>query len=208
MRRCLLLACFAGLLCAGAARADGDPASDWLITKQAFIPPDAGVPPAYSNQLGAVLADAKARGFEVRVAVIASRYDLGAIPIVFHRPKQYAPFLSKEVLFAYRGRILTVMSNGYGIARNGNAVPAEQAILDRLPRPGASGPRMAAGASRAVVSLAAHAGIVIPLPPLGGSTPTSSTSHDRLIIFVAVLAVAAATGVVWLLRRRSRATTA
>ena len=74
MRRALFVALLLALACAGVARADGDPASDWLITKQAFIPPDAGVPAAYSNQLGAVLADAKARGFEVRVAMIASKY--------------------------------------------------------------------------------------------------------------------------------------
>jgi hypothetical protein len=202
MRRALLLCVLLALVCAATARADGDPASDWLITKQAFIPPDAGVPAAYSNQLGAVLADAKAHGFEVRVAMVASKYDLGSIPIMFGRPKQYAPFLSQEDRFAYRGRILTVMANGYGFAHDGRAVASAQAVLDRMRPPGKGGAAMASGATHAVIALAAQSGIVIPLPPLSGSTSSSSNSQDRLIIIVVVIAVALVGGAVWLVRRR------
>jgi hypothetical protein len=206
MKRALFLCVLVTLVGAGAgvARADGDPASDWLITKDAFIPPDAGVPVAYSNQLGAVLADAKARGFEVRVALIASKYDLGSVPVLYGEPQRYAPFLSQEDRFIYRGRILTVMPNGLGFARNGQTVPAATAVLRRIPAPGKSGAAMASAATHAVIQLAAQSGVVVPLPPLSGSTATSSSSHDRLIIIVAVVAVALVAGAVWFVRRPTR----
>jgi hypothetical protein len=202
MRKAVVISVLAAALVAAAsARADGDPASDWLITREVFIPPDLGVPQAYANQLGAVLQDARTRGYTIRVALIGSRYDLGSIPIMFHRPKEYAPFLSQELRFAYRGRVLTVMSNGYGYARNGNRDPAAQAILNRLPAPGTGGARIAAAATRAVVSLAAAAGVRVAVPPLHGSTSTASTSQDRLTIALAAAGAVLLLGFVWLFRR-------
>lgn len=185
-----------------AARADGDPASDWLITKDVFIPADLGVPQAYANQLGTVLQDAKQHGFTIRVALIGSRYDLGSIPIMFHQPKHYAQFLSYEVRFAYRGPILTVMSNGYGAGINGQRDPARQAILDRMQPPGNGGARIASGATRAVVRLAAARGVKVAVPPLHGSTASGTATEDRITIIVVVLIAAALGALVWLVRRR------
>ena len=68
------------------ALADGDPASDYLITQPAFLPFNAPVAKATSSEFLALLAASKKAGFEIRVAVIAAPSDLGAIPILFRKP--------------------------------------------------------------------------------------------------------------------------
>src|SRR4051794_2742226 len=121
------------LLLAPLARADGDPASDWLLARPAFFPPDAGISSADQKTLTTLLLSAKAQGYTLKVAVIASRYDMGSVPVLYKRPRDYAPFLSQEVRFLYKGRVLVVMPNGYAIARNGKRDPAEQRIVAGLP---------------------------------------------------------------------------
>ena len=72
MARWTILAAIVCLLVAPVARADGDPASDYLLSQSAFVPPDTNVPNGDATQLRTVLADAKARGYEIRVALIAT----------------------------------------------------------------------------------------------------------------------------------------
>ena len=79
MRKWTLLAALAFLLAAPVAHADGDPASDYLLSMSAFVPPDANVPNGDAQQLRTVLATAKARGYEIRVALIATTYDMGSV---------------------------------------------------------------------------------------------------------------------------------
>ncbi len=185
------------------ARADGDPASDYLIGQSSFIPPDAGVPPAYAKQLNQVLLDAKEGGYPIRVALIASRYDLGSVGVLYRQPKRYARFLGQELLFVGRLRLLVVMPNGLGVSRGGKAVPADQAAVDRLPPPGASGAALVSTATHAVVRLAANGGVIVPVPPLSGDASTPNANHDRLLI-AAITAVALAGLGTWRLRRRFR----
>jgi hypothetical protein len=204
LRRAILLAAALSALSLGvpAALADGDPASDYLLVNPVFVPPDDGIPPAYATQLTTVLADAKQRGYVIRVALIKTRYDMGSVTILYRKPKQYAHFLSQELHFVYKGRLLVVMPNGYGYARGGRLQPAQQAVVDRLTPPGATGAELAASATRAVRALAAAAGVDVALPPLRGSTGTSAT-RDRLVIGGVVLVVLAlAGGLTWLRRRR------
>ena len=88
MARCALLAVLAGsLVVVAAAHADADPASDYLIQQATFIPPDDGIPMAYADQLNATVREAKARGYTIRVALIGSRYDMGAVTILYEKPK-------------------------------------------------------------------------------------------------------------------------
>jgi hypothetical protein len=191
LRRTLLLVVLACLAAAPLARADGDPASDWLLVQSVFVPPDAGVSAADAKKLTSLLADAKAKGYTLHVALINSRYDMGAVTILYKKPHQYAPFLSTELRFVYKGRVLVVMPNGYAIARDGKADPSEQKVLDRLPLPPRQG-GLAAAAERAVQALAANAGIHVTAsitPAHGGS----SSNQDRLFIIAggaALIAVA------------------
>ena len=74
-----LLAVLAAGALASIARADGDPGSDVLVYQPLFLGADAGVSVKQQVQLGGMLQAASRAGFPVRVAIISSRYDLGAI---------------------------------------------------------------------------------------------------------------------------------
>lgn len=170
------------LLLAPLAKADGDPASDWLLTQPSFVPPDSGISSAAQKSLDQLLLSAKAQGYTLRVAVIASRYDMGSVTVLWKRPGLYAPFLSQELRFIYKHRVLVVMPNGFAIADNGNYDPAEQKIVAKLTQPTPfQGAPLAAAAENAVRTLAAHRGIVLAkvAAPSGGG---SSTTRDRILI--------------------------
>jgi hypothetical protein len=177
--RVLTAALVMAALVAPAARANGDPASDYLLSQSTFIPFDATVPKEQAEQLNSLVADAKEKGFTVRVALIATELDLGAVPSLWLKPETYARFLGQELFFVYKGRLLIVMPNGFGFSRGGMLVPAGQRVLERLPKPGRGGPALVTAAMRAVQRLAAQSGVrvTIPKPSSGGST-----ASDRIII--------------------------
>ncbi len=183
------------------ARADGDPASDYLLTRQTFLPFTAKIPNSQVEALNGIVKDANEKGYKVRVAIISKPFDLGAVPSLFRKPKTYARFLGQELAFVYKNRLLVVMPNGYGVARGGKLLPAEQRVVDALPPPGDGGPALAAGATRAVRRLAASSGVIAEAPK-----STDSTTDDRLIIAGAtvglVLLILAGFGVRRLLARR------
>jgi hypothetical protein len=203
--RATLLAFAVLLVAAPAARADGDPASDYLLSQPTFLPPDGGIPSAYQNQLNEVVTDAKARGYEIRVALIATPYDLGSVGVLYKKPKQYARFLGQELSFVYRGRLLVAMPNGLGVSRNGKRVPADQTVVDRFPAPGKDGGALASTATQAVSRLAANGGVVVPVPALKGDTSKPSQTYERLLIAAVTAVVVAGIVALRLLRRRRRA---
>ena len=116
--------------------ADGDPPSDYLLTQQVYLPINA--PSAASgDRLKALVAAANDDGYTIRVAVIQAPQDLGSIPQLMGKPRTYAKFLGAELAFAYKGRLLTVMSNGYGISQNGGKrVPNGYQQLRSVAAPG------------------------------------------------------------------------
>ncbi len=98
-----LITIVVALLVTGPARGDGDPASDVLASQSLFLPQDAGISPTQQAQLAALLADARARGYPVRVAVIASAGDLGSVSALWRQPENYARFLGQELSLTYHG---------------------------------------------------------------------------------------------------------
>jgi hypothetical protein len=99
--------------------------------------------------------------------------DLGAVTILWRKPKQYARFLGLELSFAYKGPLLIVMPAGIGFSHFHRGTAAEYRTLAPVPlQPGADG--LALTATRAVEKLAARAGHPIaappPSPPAGSST--------------------------------------
>ena len=184
------------------ARADGDPASDVLLYQKVF-PSYTDLPKGNIAALTKLVEQANKRGYTVRVALIGDRFDLGAVPLFWLKPQPYAKFLSQELLgpAPYTDRVLVVMPNGFGLSRNGNAIPGERRLLDGLPTAQARGEDIAAAGFRAVKQLAALHGIA-----LTGTLPAGGGGGHGLLIglgagaFVAVLATAAA--VVLVLRRR------
>jgi hypothetical protein len=145
----------AAVLALPAALADGDPASDILFADDVYLPY-----PAPSRATGVALRDAVATAythhFRLKVAVIATANDLGAVPSLFGKPSDYAHFLGDEVTTFYVGPLLIVMPNGFGIYDGGRSTSAEAAVLAKLSVNGSSRDTLVASATKAAQSLVAH----------------------------------------------------
>jgi hypothetical protein len=187
------------LLVPAAAHAAGDRASDYFYTQSLFLPLEGSTPAACELQLRGLLAEAKAKGYPVRVAVIRTKADLGAVPSLFGRPDRYAPFLGQELRFLFKGPLLIVMPGGYGFYRLAHDTRPEERALAQLPPP-SQAPDLARAAVPAVVALAALDGIALQPPALEGGS--GSTWRDRLLIAAGALAlgILVAAGMLW--RRR------
>jgi hypothetical protein len=198
----LLLAAVVGAGAAQSARADGDPASDYLLGSKVFLPYDAKFPARQSTQLTALIAAANKAGFKIRVAVIWSNYDMGSVTSLWRKPHTYAKFLGLELGFVYKQRLLIVMPNGFGFNWPKHSPAAEYALLSKIPiPPGPTG--LLAAATTAVTKLAAADGVEVKAPA-HVTTPAQRNTHDREIILVAVLGALALAAVARYLIRRSR----
>ena len=98
-----------------AAAADGDPASDVLATQTVYLPQDTGATATQQSGLGAIETAAQKSGYQIRVAMIATPSDLGSVGALWHQPQSYAEFLGQELSILYRGTLLVVMPNGFGL---------------------------------------------------------------------------------------------
>jgi hypothetical protein len=190
------------LVTASIALADGDPASDYLITQPVFLPFDAKVSADRAESLTSLLADSRRKGFPLKVAIIADAYDLGSVPSLFGKPQQYASFLGQEDYYFFKDELLVVMPQGYGVYKHGGASKEDRAAISALPKPeNATGDVLAAAAERAVRALAAKRGIVLAVPDVSSSS--ASVWRDRLEIIGGVLVLCAlAIGVRLVVRRR------
>jgi hypothetical protein len=181
------------------ALADGDPASDYLITQQLFVSFKAKFSDSNVTRLRELLDDSKRKGFPLKVAVIAGRYDLGSVPSLFGKPQQYASFLGQEDYYFFKDELLVVMPQGYGLYKARALPPADRAAIARLPPPNTEeiGPLIAA-TERAVVTLAERRGLTLS----AGSSSQSSHWRDRIVIIAGVLVLCALAIVVRLVLRR------
>ena len=109
---------------ASVASADGDPGSDVLVYQPLFLSTSAGISISRQVELDGLLRRTSHAGFPLRVAIIATRSDLGAITGLWGKPRDYARFLGLELSLAYRGRLLVVMPNGFGFNWPGHPVAA------------------------------------------------------------------------------------
>src|SRR5260221_5324214 len=160
------------------ARADGDPASDYLLTQQVFFPFDAKFPAEKQQQLTAVVTAANRAGYSIRVAVIWSSYDLGAITGLWRKPRTYARFLSAELEYVYKQRLLVVMPNGFGFNRPKHPAAAEYALLAKIPvHPEAAG-LLAAARAAAIRPAAPPGGEGVPMPL---AAPSHPDTHHRAV---------------------------
>jgi cytochrome oxidase Cu insertion factor (SCO1/SenC/PrrC family) len=159
---------------APSARADGDPGSDVLVYQNLFAAADANISVAQQVELGNLLTAADGDGFQVRVAIIATRADLGAITALWEKPATYARFLGIELSLAYAQRLLVVMPDGFGFNWQGHSTAAAYRVLGKLPI-GRGGNGLAAAAETAVRSLASASGVRI-AAPASGSTPSANAA--------------------------------
>ena len=166
-----------------AARADGDPASDVLYNGRVFVPFDTKISAQQQGLQQTVDAAWKA-GFPIKVAVISSPTDLGSVGALWQKPQLYAKFLGAELAFLYKGRLLIVMPNGFGLHHGRVSTAAERKLLEQVPiGEGANG--LAASATQAVLALAADSGHWLPTPVQRTRPP----GRDRIVIAAAVFLV-------------------
>jgi hypothetical protein len=203
---CLVLV--AALVAAGQAQADADPASDVLYTRDLFVP-YSGISSAAESKLLAAIGKAKTAGKPIRVALIASRDDLGGVPQLFGNPLYYARFLDAELQFVYTGRLLVVMPQGAALAKGGRLV-ADKSVI--AAKPGRGGDGLARTATELVTAIAAGkevagSGSVSATAPPGAAQSSSSSFPVGLVAGIAIAAVFVVIGVsgVLLTRRRRSA---
>ena len=181
----LLVTAVALALIPTAARADGDPASDVLATQTAFLPQDAGIPLAQQSQLTKLLRDAASSGYQIRVALIATRSDLGSVTELWRRPQTYAQFLGQELSLVHRGPLLVVMPGGFGFWSPVSNGASERSVLRAVHVP--PGPdALAAGALAAVQHLAAAAGHDVAIPPPSASVAGRRSSDTTAVVVFAL----------------------
>ena len=201
---CLLIALvLAGTLSAPAvAWADGDPASDFLLAQNVFYPFQPPVAPSLQRTLNSETAATQRAGLPLKVAIIHSPADLGAIPSIFGKPQGYADFLDREISFNGPVPLLVVMPDGYGVAGLHAGVAGAVRRL-RLPA-GATSDDLARAAAATIVKLAAADGHPIAAADAqtgaggGGGSPTLI-----IALALAVVAVIAAAGLLAIRRRQA-----
>ena len=194
------------LACAESAYADGDPASDVLLSQRVFIVVPSTTAPPYLRELNALTAEAARRHIPIRIAVIEQSSDLGAVPMLFGRAQQYATFLAREIMLIYRGTVLVVMAGKPGgIGLYGPAAtPQARAAAAKLAVPAAGTPdELARIASTATREVAAANGVQLTTPQ--APTDTASSSGTSWVVYGgAGLAAIAIGGAVLLVLRRRR----
>jgi len=154
----LLAACFVALAGAHPVRADGDPASDYLLVQRVFVPFEGAVAAKQQHALTKEVTAVNKAGFAIRVAVIFSSYDLGSVTALWRKPQTYARFLGVELSFVYRQRLLVVMPNGFGFNWSKHSPKEGYAVLSGIPvQHGTAG--LISSATAAVQKLAAAAGV-------------------------------------------------
>ena len=172
------------LALASPARGNGDPASDYLLVAPVFYPYQPQTAPALRQALEAAIGQLRAKGLNLKVAIIDSPVDLGAVPNLLGKPQAYADFLEPEISFNRQQPLLVVMPAGFGLSQAGSQdALARSAIL-------------------AVVALAQASGKPISVRGIPSATATSKGGVSPLITFGAPVALVLVVVIVVSLRRR------
>lgn len=132
VRRLALFVVLAAVLVVPAARADGDPASDVLYFTDVFTSYEEQSKPLI-DKIQQATAQARAAGTPIKVAVIWSQTDLGAVPQLFGKPKVYAKFLAAELDGVLTGPLVIAMPAGFGVwVADESKIPALEKVLAQV----------------------------------------------------------------------------
>jgi hypothetical protein len=199
-KRIGVLAAAALLFLPSEARANGDPASDYLLVQYVFLPFNAKIENDVRGRLADTITAANKSGYEIKVAVIGTRYDLGTAFSLYNKAQRYALFLGLELSFQYKGHLLVVMPNGFGVSVDGKRDPPGIRAIAGLRAPGTDATKQVEAATTAVRRLAAAAGHRLAAGGSGGGSKT----RDRLVIAAGIVAlVALLAGIVFYRRGRT-----
>jgi hypothetical protein len=191
LRRLALVAALA-LVVVPLARADADPASDILYTQRIYLPFfGEKVSPKNATVLKQTVDKAWSKGYKIKVALIATRNDLGGVFQLWQKPQTYADFLGRELVFLYKGKLITVMPDGMGVYQYKTDVSGEKQIVGKIKvDPSADG--MANAATLAVAKLAGFKPPPLPSVGGGGSGGGGTPVWEFVVIVVGGLALLAA----------------
>jgi hypothetical protein len=172
-----------------------------LYVGDVFLPYE-HVTPAVAADLRSAVRDARTDGKRIKVAVIATKRDLGGVPTLFGNPLYYARFLGAELQFLYSGKLLVVMPQGAALSERGKLV-ANPAILHARVEQGTDGlVRTATGLVRDLTGGKEGGSQTV----LRASTGGGSSTWIWIVVGVAVAAALGALAVILArLRRRSSA---
>lgn len=173
------------------ALADGDPASDYLLAAPAFYPFQPPTSPALRQQLERALSELKSKGLNLKVAIVGSPTDLGAVPNLFGQPQAYAKFLGQEISFNRPQPLLVVMPAGFGLAHAGPAGSVSGLKVDQAHQSNG----LTRSAIVAVEQVARANGKPIPVSSLpstrsgsgGGVSPLITFGAPALLVVLGVL---------------------
>ena len=199
MRRALLVVVAFALVAVPAASANGDPASDVLLTEKVFVGPEVPVSKDKLDALNKTVEAANAKGYPIRVAVIAFTGDLGTAVSLWGKPQDYSRFLGSEIAFVYPKRLLVAMPAGFAVYNQHESTDTEQQALEGA-RAGKTPDALVQSTTQAVRKLAASGGVQVPDYASGGGG--GHDWRDRIVIAVGGLLVVA---LILLAGRRLRA---
>ena len=157
------------LLVAPQALADGDPASDILASAETRVYMTlAATSPDLEQQLAKTTQQVTDAGLPIKVAIIGTRTDLGAVPQLWAKPQTYARFLGSELRFIYKDTLLVVMPQGFGINGPYGQPKALAALSGIDPRKDSTPQGLTASADKALRALAAADGLKVSAGSGGG----------------------------------------
>jgi hypothetical protein len=198
-----VLALGAGALAPPRAAADADPASDFLLVAPVFYPYQPATDPALKKTLESTLTQLKAKGLNLKVAILDDATDLGAVTNLWNMPQPYADFLDKEISFNTKQPLLVVMPAGFGASNAGPTGALNGMIVDSSH----SANGLARSAILAAVRLARANGKSIPTPVIPAASASGSGGGggtSPLLAFGAPVALVVLAAVVAaFLRRRT-----
>ena len=189
----LLAAATLAAVTAPPALADADPPSDVLLLQSVYYPYQPPVSDKLRRTLDGLAAQAQKAGYPLKVAMVQSTVDLGAIPQLFARPAEYAPFLGREIAFKTKDPLLVIMPAG--IATNNVSPKAQRAIQSIRVDTSKKSDGLVAAAIQAVPKMATASGhpvAAVPVPSTGGGGKGGGGSSPLLVFGAPVLLVALA----------------
>lgn len=171
----MVVALLAALTATAPSRADGDPASDYLLVQNIFVPYQAPSPDV-TAALERAADQVYLHGERVKVAVIYDTGDLGSIPSLFGNPSGYARYLGIELSLWYAGPLLVVTPAGFGIYDGGRSTAAESRVLQSIPVSAGSPDDLTRTATTAVTDLLGAGALASPdiRAPLVTTQPASA----------------------------------
>jgi hypothetical protein len=157
------------LVLAPQALADGDPPSDLLAPPATRVYMTLAAPnSALEQQLAKTAQEVTDAGLPIKVAIIANKTDLGAVPQLWAKPQTYARFLGSELRFIYKDTLLVVMPQGFGINGPYTQSKALAALSGIDPRKDPTPKGLTASADKALRALATADGFKVASSSGGG----------------------------------------